>query len=287
MGRRQGTVDRRVLVAVSKSMEDLRLTQGVLNGFWQTSELAYGYLLTHSVTEFADLDRRTVDVLGYIQSEVWYPNNQGRIKRGDTIGNTLRQVRDNTVHVYRAALLSFFSAFEAYLDTEVDQFKPPKVRSWGEYVRSLSSPSLRSAQCPLPLRIVLCADFCREVRNQLVHESLSVPTSVSDGCLTDWKERLYNRGCEFGWPPSEVTAGVDFAFNQVIGQAVKHVEEARTNGKELPIMLFYMLFSFTNLDSLAFAIEEALRPPGARPGGYVSRKDARVRRADLIIGPAA
>ncbi len=52
-------------------------------------------------------------------------------------------------------------------------------------------------------------------------------------------------------------------------------------------MLFYMLFSFTNLDSLAFAIEEALQPPGARPGGRVSRKQAVVRRADLILAPAA
>jgi hypothetical protein len=287
MGRRQGTVDDRVLVAVSKSMAALRQTQGVLNGFWQTSELAYGYLLTRSATDFPDLTRPTAEALGHIQSEVWYPNNQGRIKRRDTIGETLQQVRDNTTHVYRAALLSFFSAFEVYLDTEVEQHKPPNVTRWGEYVRSLASPSLRFASCPLPLRTVLCADFCREVRNQLVHESFSVPTSVTDGYLPEWKQRLYKRACAAGWSPSEATSEVDYAFHQVIGQAVDHVQQAKASGKDLPIVLFYMLFSFTNLDSLAFAIEEALQPPGARPGGRVSRKQAVVRRADLILAPAA
>ena len=287
MGRRQGTVDDRVLVAVSKSMADLRRTLGVLNGFWQTSELAYGYLLTHSTTdtEFADPNRPTIKVLGYIQSEVWYPNNQGRIKLSDTIGTTLQQVRDNTVHVYRAALLSFFSAFEAYLDTEVDHLKPSNV-SWGQYVRSLSNTSLRSAECPLPLRTVLCADVAARSAIGWCMSHPQCQRRLADSFLIDWKKDLYDRACEFGWPQSEVTAGLSYAFDRVIGQAVNHVEEARKDGKRLPIELFYMLFSFTNLDSLAFAIEEALQPPGARPGGQVSRKQAAVRRGDLIIGPA-
>jgi hypothetical protein len=63
----------------------------------------------------------------------------------------------------------------------------------------------------------------------------------------------------------------------VIGQAVKHVDDARKNRKSLPIELFYMLFAFTNLDTLAFDIEEALVPHGSRPGGEITRKAAAVR----------
>jgi hypothetical protein len=109
----------------------------MLNGFWQTSELAYGYVLSDAQKLCCDPDRPTVSVLGHIESEVWFPNNQGRIKRAETISGTLRQVRENTIHVYRATLLSFFSAFEGYLESEVAHLKPTGLR-WGEYVRSLS-----------------------------------------------------------------------------------------------------------------------------------------------------
>jgi len=284
MGRRDGTVDLRVRVAVSNEMVGLRRTQAMLNGFWQTSELAYGYLLSEFEREPAHRDRPTVEVLGHIQSEVWFPNNQGRIKHTDTIGQTLNQVRDNTIHVYRATLISFFSAFEAYLDSRVDSLRPPNVR-WGEYVRSLSHASLRTAACALSLRTVLRADFCREIRNRMIHESFDAPTSVTDAHVLLWRARLSDRALAAGWPASEVQAAVNDACSQVIGQAVNHVEDGTRNGKSLPIELFYMLFTFTNLDSLAFAIEEALQPHASRPGGEISRKEKAVRRFDLVIGP--
>ena len=285
MGRRDGTVDPRVIVAVSASMTELRRTQGVLNGFWQTSELACGYMLSHSQTLLADPDRHTVEILGNIESAVWFPNNQGRIKRTDTIRATLDQVRANTVHTYRATLFSFFSAFEAYLETEVSHLKPPRLR-WGEYVRSMCQPTLTTSTYPLPLRTVLCADFCREIRNKMLHEAFAVPTSLVGPDVQEWKSRLYERACAAGWPQMDVAAEVDYAANQVIGQAINHVQEARKQGKDLPIELFYMLFTFTNLDSLAFALEEALLPPGARPSGKITRKKDAVRRGDLVIGPA-
>lgn len=285
MGRRSGTVDPRARVAVSKSMADLRRMQWVLNGFWQTSELAYGYMLAELGSSVGQPDRPTIEVLGHIESEVWFPNNQGKIKRTDSMGTTLKQVRENTVHAYRATLLSFFSAFEAYLETEVDHLKPPKLR-WGEYVRSLSNPSLRSAACALQLRTILCADFCREVRNQLLHELFTVPDDATAEYLAKWKDRLTKRAVDAGWPAAEVDTEIKYTFNQVIGQAVNHVDQAKAAGKELPIELFYMLFTFTNLDNLAFAIEEALQPQNSRTGFSVTRKRDAIRRTDLIIEEA-
>jgi hypothetical protein len=79
---------------------------------------------------------------------------------------------------------------------------------------------------------------------------------------------------------------MNFATHQVVGQAVAHVQKANKDGKTLPLELFYMLFSFTNLDSLAFALEEALLPVGSRPTNQISRKQTAVRRTDLIIGSA-
>ena len=242
-------------------------------------------MLSNESTIAADPTRRTAEVLGYIESAVWFPNNQGRIKRADTIKQTLSQVRANTVHTYRATLFSFFSAFEEYLATRVSHLKSGK-QSWGPFVRSMSHDDLRRARYPIMLRTVLCADVSRLVRNKMLHQGFVVPTSPSDPVVAQWKAGLRNDGCEAGWPEAEVVAEVQYAADQVVGQAVSHVQDAKANGKQLPIELFYMLFCFTNLDSLAFEIEEALSPEQSRPGGEITRKRAAVRRADLILGPA-
>lgn len=280
MGRRDGTIDSRVHVAVSPAMRRLRRMQGELNGFWQTSELANGFLLAQSGPEFADPMRKTFDVLGHIESEVWFPSNQGRIKREDNIVSTLEQVRNNTVHVYRTTLLSFYSAFEAYLEERVESLRVSG--SWGPFVRSLSAPQLRSAACALPLRAVLCADICRLVRNKMVHEGFAVPLSL-DAVKEEFGTKLCKAGIDNGWPAEEMHRELDFALRQVVSQAVIHVQEAKTKkGKSLPIELFYMLFTFTNLDTLAFSLEEALLPRSYR-SEPISRKRDAVRRTDLIV----
>lgn len=282
MGRREGTVDPRVTVVVSQAMAKLRGIQGVLNGFWQTSELAYGYFLSQANAAFANKEQRTFEVLGHIESEVWYPNNQGRIKRDDTIATTLEQVRQNTAHTYRATLLSFASAFEAYLDERVGPLNVD-ARSWGPYVRSLSIPPLTTSRVPIRLRTILCADLCRELRNMIVHESFAVPTAVSDSSVSEWRQRLQSAASKPGWPSDSVQAELRYAVQHVIGQAVNHMQDATRQGKQLPIELFYMLFNFTNLDSLAFEIEEALLPEGTQTGYHISRKEAAVRRRDLMV----
>jgi hypothetical protein len=120
----------------------------------------------------------------------------------------------------------------------------------------------------------------------MIHESFSVPTSLVGAEVLEWKKRLSERACIAGWPQEHVSTAVDYAANQVVGQAIDHVNAARQRGKQLPIELFYMLFNFANLDSLAFQIEEALLDPGSSPTGRITRKRAAIRRSDLIIGPA-
>jgi len=132
----------------------------------------------------------------------------------------------------------------------------------------------------------MCADFSRLIRNKMVHDNFCVPHSLTDPEVTDWKNHLLKKANEFGWPNHKTVEAISYAANQVVGQAVRHVQQSKADGKDLPIELFYMLFSFTNLDSLAFAIEEALQPIGIRTDEQISRKQGAVRRDDLIIGPA-
>ncbi len=282
MGHSKTTAVSRVPVAVSLSMARLREIFAALNGFWQTTELSYGHLLYEPEKSFPDLTRSTIDVLGHIESQVWYPNNQGRIKREVSIGETLKQVRENTVHVYRATLLSFYSVFEAYLDAEVTELKHGNDR-WGPFFCSLSGSELRGGIEPLPLSFVLRADLCRKIRNRMVHEAFNVPTSPDDPEITRWRQGFDKSTQLYGWPEGEITDAVDDAVDTVIGKAERGVRKAKKKGKELPIEMFYMLFTFTNFANLAFAIEEALRPLHSNPGGRIYHPNNAVRRRDLII----
>ena len=275
------TVSPRVAVSVSRPMATLRRTQNVLNGFWQTSDLAYRYMLIRTAADFPDQSRRTVDVLGNIESQVWYPSSQGRIKREASLEATLQQVRDNAVHVFRATLVSFASAFELYLDERVAPLR--RQRRWGPYVLSLATPPLIEAEIPVRLHTLLCADLCRLIRNKIVHEAFSELASLGSQEQSEWERKLREHACDGGWPPRTVENAIRYATNHVIGGAERKVEAARRHGKEIPIEYFYMLFNFTNLDSLAFEIEEALQATGDRSGDPVTRKAEAVRRTDLIL----
>ncbi len=304
MGRRQGTIEPRVSVSVSESMANLRTVLNTLNGFWQSSELSYGFFLSHADTLFADKQRPTVELLGYVKSEVWYPNNQGRIKHEENIESTLDEVRKNTVHVYRASLLSFCSAFEAYLDGSVGNAVEDKQWNWGPFIKTLSIGSLIFAEYPVQLRTILCADLVREIRNKMIHKAFWVPQEKNDPVVTAWEEytekkalaaRNALRETKNGWPKEKIAEklknwtddkikeNIHFAKEQVVNKAISHVREGTKKGKDLPIELFYMLFTFTNLDSLAFEIQEALLPHDSITGYSVARKRAAVRRSDLII----
>jgi hypothetical protein len=263
-------------------MYRLRSLQNVLNGFWSSTELCYGYLLSRSDIDFSNPGQRTEEVHGHVPSQVWYPNNQGRIKRDETVATFLERIQQNTVHVYRATLLSFYSAFEAYLDDRVALVTGPR-RHWGPFLDSLAVSRLKEAPCAVRLRTVLCADVCREIRNMMIHEFMTVPVSLADPSVSTWQGRLAGHVERNDWAAGAGAADVAFALNQVIGQADSHLKQAASEGKRLPIELFYMLFTFTNLDSLAFEIEEALIASRTEVQKWVWRKSAAVRRQDLIM----
>lgn len=280
MGRRAGTIDPRVRVAVSEEMARLRRTQNRLNAFWANTELCYAYVLSHRDTVFADRGRRSVEVLGHLTSEVWYPSNQGRIKRDETVEAFLDAVTLNTVGVYRSTLIAFYSAFEVFLERRVGSLRTGG--RWGPFAFSLQR--LRMAPWPLRLTTVLRADLCRRLRNMLAHGETRLPHATDASPVNGWRRELARSARSGGWSEAEAHEAADAAVNQVVGEALRQVEMAAETGKALPVDYFYMLFTFTNLDSLAFEIEEALIPEGEAPRSRVSRKATAVRREDLKTG---
>jgi|ERR1041385_4817705 hypothetical protein len=281
MGRRQNTLDQRVLVAVAPAMSDLRATQQLLNRFLWSSELSYGYMLANAPKVFPDAQQSASEALGHIVSGAWYPNNQGRIKLPTTIGKVLQQVADNTIHIYRAVLVYFGSAFEDYLDKRIGSKR--ETSSWGPYVKSLSLPELANANFPVSLKTLVRADICRNIRNRIVHPPFTIPTSFREQMVTDWQTKIIKQIKGTRWFNSECEKTVKEAFGQVIAQAVNLVKGEENAGKNTPIEYFYSLFNFTNLDTLAFEIEEALIGEGEILDGRVARKGSYVNRRDLIV----
>jgi len=275
----------RVKVAVSPAMASFRATQEMLNRFWQTSELAYAFMLAEKPRLAADRNQPAVEVLGYLESSVWFPNNQGRLKLDGSIGKTMDRVEDNTVHAYRTTLISFYSAFEAYLTLRAKKLR--QGRSWGPFVTSLSHESLRLGQYSLPVRAVIDADIVRLIRNLMVHEKFAVPTSTTETRVAEWKKDLRVAAKSADWPLDDTNSEINDAFDDFIGKASENSRKHRLSQKKLPIELFYMLYAFTSLDNLAFAIEEALLPNGERTGQTIQRLRRAVRRSDLIVSEAA
>ena len=282
MPRREGTVDSRVKISVSSLMRQLRVTQTSLNRFLWTTELSYGYILESAPGALSDRDKKAAEALGHITSGAWYRNNQGRIKLDETVGQFLDDVACNTIHVYRSVVVHFFSAFEAYLEDRVGELKQTRG-GWGPYLRSLAVQELMSARYPVRVRTVLCADLSREVRNRMVHPPFEIPDSLAHPLTAIWRKRLTDVLIDAGWATESVERTVAEALAQVIGQVANHISTARKEGKTYPPEYFYMLFAFTNLDNLAFEIEEAMMPTGIQSDAWVWRKRDYVRRTDLLV----
>jgi hypothetical protein len=279
IGRRTGDEAPKVKVVATPEMVELRKAQTRLNHFLWTTEICYGHVLARASSDFADPEMPVNLAFGHVRTAAWFPNNQGREKFTETTGRFLDQTRKNTADLYRHVLVGYYAYCEEYLEQRALQLRVGNA--WGPFVRSLSGPALRTAPTPLLLHTVLCADLCRLVRNLIVHEPYEPLPVAVDERVKKWQTKLLKDAMSSGWPASERDSHE--AVQQVIGQVKNHLKGARDEGKELPPELFYLLFTFTNLDQLACQIEEALLARGEPLTTWVKRSLAKVRRHDLVI----
>jgi hypothetical protein len=120
----------------------------------------------------------------------------------------------------------------------------------------------------------------------MIHQAMSVPQAMADKQVVDWGNQFKSAAQAAGWPRDDAIQATDFAAHQVIGQAVNFAKQAKTKGKIIPIEYFYMLFSFANLDNIAFEIEEALHTELNGQENFIFRSRPLIRRTDLILDPA-
>lgn len=270
-----------VKVAVTPEMAAFRQDQTRLNSFLWTTEISYGLVLARADTDFPNRAVPARESLGHVESNAWFPNNQGQFKFLRTTGQFLKQAEENTTRLYRLVLGSYYTCFEDYLAHRVLPLR--EGGEWGPFVKSLSSARLRTAATPLPLHSVFGADLIRLVRNRMVHEpNWPWPVRIDDPKVRGWRGNLLAAARANHWTASD--HDIDEAVEHVVGHVAKSMQKARQRGKDLPAEMFYLLFSFTGLDQLACQIEEALLPMGARPRSWIWRRDNKVRRRDLVIG---
>jgi len=118
-----------------------------------------------------------------------------------------------------------------------------------------------------------------------------LPVNLKDKFVIEKKRSLIEKLQYSNWInhfKTHVLIGeINSAFDETIGNAIDAVAQAKKDKKDLGVEFFYMLFTFTNYDSLAFQIEEALIPlvpsGGSLPDGRIEKKAKTVRRNDLIV----
>jgi hypothetical protein len=268
-------------------MRELRDAQTRLNYFVWTTELSYGSALTSKDPRLADAEAFAAEALADVESQAWFPNTAGRIKYHGRIASFLDQLRRNPATLAQATLVLWYTHFEKYLANRVD---PKLGKEWGPLTKSLRRLELTSSvPYPLNLQTVLRADLCRIVRNLMVHED-RVPSSLTDPAILKWtnlrRADLQAPENPATWAAADPDTELKEAVGYVVGQALNHLRDPQVASKDLTLGFFYALFSFTNLDTLACEIEEAVQPRPADTTITVRRQLKKVRRADLIV-PAA
>lgn len=217
------------------------------------------------------------------QTEAWFPNSAGRKKYNGTVRQFLEQLDSNASTVAAATMVLWYSKVEDYLNVRLEN---SRSCTWGPLADTLSRPRLRECEFPLRFGTLLRADFCRHVRNLVIHDAKSIPVSVDAPTVVKWKREQCDHAVFFGWPSSDIRRDVHEAARYVVGEVTSHMQAAATQGKTLSPGFFYALFSFTNFDSLAFEIEEALMPRHLGSFPVIRRQQRHVRRLQMIVGPA-
>jgi hypothetical protein len=302
-GRRDGRTIERVCVAVSPEMAKLRRQQQELNYFLYSTELSYGMPLTSNDPRLANREALVSDALANVYASAWYPSNQGEIKYRVKIATFLEHLESNARRVSRAVITQWLSQFEEYLETRVRPIIEPRQeesaqkelrpKNWGPLTRTLCHDRLLYAPTPIRISTVLRADFCREIRNRIVHGSADLPDSCDNPDVDRWRRRRIEDLEGGSWTENDTRTNgarerlVMDALHYVLGQAINHRNATRREGRRENLEHFYTLFSFTNLDSLAVEIEEALLPMSALPEGRIWRKATAVQRTDLIVRESA
>jgi hypothetical protein len=267
-----------VVVAVSPSRERLRNAQRQLNWLLWSSELAYGVVLTTADARLVNQEERVSVALASVESLAWFPNYKGGPHYDASVRSFREQLARNSSILYPQLLVAWFSHFETYLEERVRPIRGGHA-SWGPLTRTLAMKELQTGLAQVRPRTVALADLVRELRNEAVHSGLTTVETADHARIVKWKEQTESI-LRDNWRSRTPGKLVDTALDFFIGLAQR---QRLASARSLPLDHFYFLYVLSNLDKLAFEIEEALIPNGFIPPGRIRRWRNEVRRSDLIV----
>jgi hypothetical protein len=104
---------------------------------------------------------------------------------------------------------------------------------------------------------------------------------MRDASVERWRADLRVNPSARKW--GDPIAAMNSACDSVFKHAAFEMRKAEAAGKQLPIDFFFTLFTFANIDALAFEIEEALIPAPEKATGRIRRHPDAVRRIELLV----
>ncbi len=249
-------------ISVSEEYRKLREIQTYINRLVWSTELCYSYFLKNFENETALYEQSTAEIFANLPIQAWFKNRKGTGKYNLTLKEHNEVVRDNQLYICRSAMILYNSYFDDYLKYRIDE------NCHFLLLLNLNNNAFKASSLKVNLINLLKADCCRKLRNMIVHEPTItfLPIKETREEVKSYILSHFNREpkkkqsflLREGYTFNYIKECLDKAINEVIDSAIKEVEDAAIRNVSLPYEFFFMLYTFTNYNTIAAEIEQVL-----------------------------
>ncbi len=250
-----------VYVKITPEYRNFRNAQTLLNRFVWSTELCYSYFLDVFEADKNSLNISTADLFAHLPIQAWYKNDSGTGKYSLKLREHNDIIQANQTNICRSAIIINNSHFEDYLSSRL---KKDFLLSCN---LNFNTKQIGDDKARITLlKKILKADLCRLIRNDLVHR-------LGNNFIDIKRYKDQKKESFFGilqkckkdsflfknYSPREIDIEFSQAIHEVIDTATKEINIAKqSRNVDLPYEYFFMLYTFTNYDEIAFEIEQAL-----------------------------
>lgn len=272
-----------VFVAITEEYRKLREIQTFLNRLVWSTELCYGYFLNTFENNTNLYEEEISKIFENLPIQAWFKNKNGTGKYDLTLKEHNDIVRANQVHVCRSAIILYNSYFDEYLKR--------RVKSKFHLFLNLTNKDFDNTNLDVDPKNIFKADCCRIIRNIIVHQPANRFLSIKeirDEIKQKMSDKLNGSFLNKKYSNKIINEKLNGAINEVIDNAIIEVEGASQRGVILPYEYFFMLYTFTNYDSVAAEIEQVLFRDQMLKDFYnrVKRNSIHEERQEMITEPA-
>ena len=278
-----------VFLKITEEYRKLREIQTFINRFVWSSELCYSYFLNIFENKKEIWDVSTLELFHDLPIQAWFKNKDGTGKYALSLNDHNTIVKSNQYSIFRSAIILYNSYFDNYLKYRAD--------SRFALCRNLTNINFERSKIKINIKNLFKADICREIRNLIVHEPVDTFLSITDirGRARKTIEKHLNKVIKgkksfllSEYSEDEIKDNLDKAMNEVFDMARVEVGRAFNRGATLPHEFFFMLYTFTNYNTIAAEIEQILFDDDIPKTFYnrVNRSSVNEFTQHMVVEPA-